>query len=260
MNVSDRPLQMELSELAEVQLRKWAAALESRQPKKPLSTGAAAQQLVHPYVTITAEYGADYDSVVAKSLAKRFGWDYLESDLLNYIVEHYDWRSVALDYVNEESVSWFQQASGKCQQIRTATSSEYKARCGHIFLLAAHQASHVFAGSVAQFFLPRERGLTVRLVDLKKQRITAVVERHHCSPKEAARFVDDGDESEGRFVKRHFRQNVADPHLYDLIINLERTSIDTALDLILGDYMLRFEPNHVWCAFHLETDRSSQRM
>ena len=259
MNACERPDQGELSEIAEVQLRKWAAALSRisqriHLPQEPLHKADS---------SVRCDFGGirhDYDSVVAKSLAKRFGWDCLDSGLLNYVVEHYDWRNIALDYVNEESASWFQQTFGNCLQVRPPSKSEYVTRCARIFLLASHQASHIFAGGGAQFFLPRERGLCVRLVDLKQQRVTAVVERRHCSQKVAARFVDDGDESEAHFIKRQFRQNVADPHLYDVTINLERTSIDAALDLILGDYMLRFEPTRVWCAFRPEDNRRSHRM
>ena len=82
----------------------------------------------------------------------------------------------------------------------------------------------------------------------------------HCSNHDAETFIDETDNGRAALVRRYFHHDIADPHLYDLVINLEHTSRDAALDLILGDYLMRFEPAKCGCAFRIEEDRSSQRL
>lgn len=249
----------ELSDLAERQIRKWALGLESRQRSEQQVSRAPPSRFIHGYVAISGETGVGIDEI-AKSLAKKLGWEYLAPDLLDYLVEQYDWPHTALDYVNEQAATWFQEKFGGWLDQRSFTRSEYINRLGNIVLLAAQYASYVFVGRGAQFMLPSDAGLAVRLVAPKKCRVKTIAERHRCNLQEAEKIVRETDESHADFVQQHFRRNVADSHVYDLVVNLEHTAADAVVDLILGNYMLRFEPRRVWCAFRVEADRSSQRL
>jgi cytidylate kinase len=176
------------------------------------------------------------------------------------MAEHYHWSNVALDYVDEKTASWFHDTFGKILDDRIVTQVEYVSRLGKIVVLAAQHESHVFVGRGVQFILPRDRGLTVRIIAPKKQRIQRVMERRNCSQHDAERFVDETDRGRAAFVQRYFHHDVADSRLYDLVINLEHTSRDAALDLILGDYLMRFEPATCRCVFRIGDDRLSQRL
>jgi cytidylate kinase len=114
---------------------------------------------------------------------------------------------------------------------------------GTVVLLAAQHESTVFVGRGAQFVLPREAGLSVRVIAPRKQRIQRIVERRQCTQQEADKFIDESDNGRAEFVRRYFHRDVADPQLYDLVINLERTSRDAAAELILSDYKLCFGPS-----------------
>jgi cytidylate kinase len=118
----------------------------------------------------------------------------------------------------------------------------------------------VFVGRGVRFILPRDRGLNVRIIAPKRQRIKHIMERRHCDHRDAEAFIDQTDKGRTDFVRRYYQHDVTDPQLYDLVINLEHTSRDAAVDLILGDYMMRFQPQRVCCAFRLGDDLSSQRL
>jgi cytidylate kinase len=108
--------------------------------------------------------------------------------------------------------------------------------------MAAQHESTVFVGRGAQFILPREAGVAVRVIAPKKQRIERIMERRQSNQREAENFIDETDKGRADFVRRYFHRDVADPQLYDLVVNLEHTSCNAAADLILSDYRLRFEP------------------
>jgi cytidylate kinase len=238
-------------------MRTWALDLEARHRLE--QERAAPKELIHPYVAISRECGVDAGEL-AKRLAGKFSWKVFDRELLDYMAEHYHWSNVALDYVDEKTASWFHDTFGKMLDDRIVTQGEYVSRLGKIVLLAAQHESHVFVGRGVQFILPRDCGLTVRIIAPKKQRIKLVMERRNCNQHDAERFIDETDRGRAAFVQRYFHHDVADSCLYDLVINLEHTSRDAALDLIIGDYLMRFDPGNCRCAFHIEENRSSQRL
>jgi cytidylate kinase len=237
-------------------MRKWALDLESRQRLE--QERASPKELIFPYIAVSRECGVDAGDL-GKSLAEKLGWKVFDRELLDYMAEHYHWSNVALNYVDEKTASWFHDTFGKMLDDQIVTQAEYVSRLGKIVLLAAQHESNVFVGRGVQFILPRDRGLTVRIIAPKKQRIKRVMERRKCTQHDAERFIAETDAGRAAFVRRYFHHDVADSHLYDLVINLERTSRDAALDLILGDYLMRFETAKCGCAFHVEGDRESQR-
>jgi cytidylate kinase len=238
-------------------MRVWTLDLEAR--RRLEQEAASPKELIHPYVAISRESGVDA-SELAKLVAKKFGWKVFDRELLDYMAEHYSWSNVALDYVDEKTASWFHETFAKLLDQRIVTQAEYVSRLGKLVLLAAQHESNVFVGRGVQFILPRDRGLTVRIVAPKRQRIKNVMQRRNCSQRDAEKHIDEIDNGRSAFVQRYFHRDLADPHMYDLVINLEHNSREAALNLILGDYLMRFEPARCCCAFRLEEDRTSQRL
>ena len=242
MRPSTIPRSRDLSEAAERQMRMWALRLESQQQREQPPAVESPRQLIHPYIAISRETGVDAAGI-AKAVASKLGWKVLDSELLDYIAENYRVSRLALDDVDERAASWFHETFGKWLDEQLVSQAEYVSRLGTVVLLAAQHESTIFVGRGAQFVLPRETGLCVRVVAPRKQRIQRVVERRLCSQHEAEKFVDESDNGRAEFVRRYFHRDVADPQLYDLVINLERTTPDAAAELILSDYKLCFRPS-----------------
>jgi cytidylate kinase len=156
------------------------------------------------------------------------------------MVEHYHWSRVALDFVDERTVSWFHEVFGKWLDQQLVSQAEFVHRLGKTVVLAAQHESLVFVGRGAQFILPRNRGLAVRIVAPTKQRIECIKERRHCSRHDAEKFITETDKGRADFVQRYFHRDVADPHLYDFVINLENVSRDAAVNLIVNECKVRF--------------------
>jgi cytidylate kinase len=106
--------------------------------------------------------------------------------------------------------------------------------------MAARHKSNVFVGRGAQFFLPRERGLAVQIVAPMEQRVQKISEREQVPEGTALRRLMKRDRERREFVRQHFDQDVTDPHLYDLVINLEYVPVDWAVDLVVKTCQRRF--------------------
>lgn len=234
MRTSTIPRSRELSEAAEHQMRAWALRMESQQRLEEDTAKAPAKQLIKPYVAISREAGVDA-SEIAEAIAYKCGWTVLDRELLDYMVQQYHWSRIAIDYVDERTVSWFHETFGKWLDEQLVTQAEFVHRVGKIVLLAAQHESMVFVGRGSQFILPREVGLAVRVIAPRKQRVQRIMVRRKCNRRDAEKFVDDTDKGRADFVQRYFRRDVADPHLYDLVINLEHMPRQVAVELIANE-------------------------
>ena len=202
----------------------------------------SAVQLIRPYVAISRESGVDAGEIAALVAAKH-GWKVFDREILDYMAEHYRWSRIALEYVDERTASWFHETFGNWLDNQLVSQAEYVSRLGRIVLLAAQHERTVFVGRGAQFILPREVGLAVRIIDVKSNRIHRIVKRQELSVAAAEKFIDETDQGRADFVHRYFHRDVAAPHVYDLVINLEHTSFEAAAELIVSAYRHRFSVN-----------------
>ncbi len=239
MRTEPVPRDRGLSELAERQMRSWALQLESQESRQKQSGAAPLQKVIHPYIAISREAGAD-GGRLSRLLAEKLGWKTFDRELLDYIVEHFDVPRIALEFVDETVSSWFHEMFGKWLDEQMVSQAEYVSQLGRVVLLAAQHESTVFVGRGAQYILPRELGLAVRIVAPRAQRAARLAELHGYSLHEAERYADELDRGRTQFVSRYFHKDCADPRQYDLVVNLERTSLDDAAELLAFQCRQRF--------------------
>jgi cytidylate kinase len=169
----------------------------------------------------------------------------LDRELLDYLAEHDHLSRIALDFVDERTVSWFHEVFGKWLDDQLVSQAEYVSRLGRLVLLAGQHESTVFVGRGVQFLLPRDRGVAVRVIAPRKHRIQNITLQRQCSAQRARAYIDETDSGREQFVRRYFHRDVADPHLYNLVINLEYVPREVAVDLIEGECKRLQERNAV---------------
>jgi cytidylate kinase len=74
--------------------------------------------------------------------------------------------------------------------------------------------------------------LRVRVIADMEFRIKAAMERQNLSREKAVEFVQKIDEKRVKWTKFLYHVDWSDPSLYDIVINIERTSIDGACDIV----------------------------
>jgi len=231
-----------IAKSAESAMRKWAMQLETQQR---LSTEPQREQIphreVHPFLAVSRESGIGTEQLT-RGLAAKLGWDVMDKDLLDYIEKTYDTPQGMLEYVDERTTSWLLEALGKWFDPSMVTQSEYVRRLGRVVLMAAHTASVIFVGRGAQFFLPRESGVSVKIIAPVEKRVQRVMARHGLDRSQAKRRMEQTDQSRRDFVQRYFQRDSNDPHLYDVVVNLDRFSVEDATDIIADACHKRFPP------------------
>jgi cytidylate kinase len=238
MSRTTAPSSPNVARFAERQMRSWALGLQSQEQLAKLQSDQPLAPQIHPYVAITREAGID-DDEVARQVAARTHWKILGRETIDHLADEQHWSRQALDFVDERTASWFNDTLGHWLDRQTVSQVEYVHRLARIVMLAAHNESMIFMGRGAQFLLPPERGVTVRLVAPRKLRIKRLAEEHSCSESKAEELLDQIDDGRVDFVKRYYHRDVRDSHLYDLVINMEHATSAAAAELITHVCKLR---------------------
>ena len=229
-----------LAEAAEGQMRRWTlqCEIDDRVLHEKEKAADLAERL-GPYITISRESGAGGGEIGAL-LGKRLGWQILGREFVDFIAEEYQLPHGMLHFVDETTANWFHDVFGYWFDSRTVSHEKFVRRLGDVVLLAAQDGNVVFIGRGAQCFLPRENGLAVRIVASDQYRLDRVMRLRKLAKSEAQRFIETTDRGRRDFVERYFRQDVADPHLYDVVLNVDRIGVEGAVEHVLDMYRRRF--------------------
>ena len=163
-------------------------------------------------------------SEIAKLAGGQLGWDVLDREIIDALVEKYGTPRDLLEFVDEKHVRLIEEVFDGWLVVQHLMQ---------LFMTAAGHGNVVIVGRGAQFVLPHERGISVRVVAPLEHRITRVAENRSCTREDARQFVLKRDREREEFVRRYFDHQATDAHQYDLVINVEKLDSQDAADLIV---------------------------
>ena len=191
------------------------------------------QQTIGPYLLVSREMGAGGSEIAAR-VAQRLDWEILDKEILDTLESDYGTPAAVLDVVDEKKPSWLTDLFNGWIEGHGFSQLTYVHRLHRVFDAAAQRGNVVIVGRGARFILPRRAGLSVRIIAPLEFRVEQIILRQGMSAAKAREFVEHSDRQRIAFVKRYFHQNVADPHVYDLVLNVEQFGQDNAVDLIIN--------------------------
>jgi cytidylate kinase len=93
----------------------------------------------------------------------------------------------------------------------------------------------VYHGHAGHFLVKDVPGvLRVRLIAPMEKRIQAAMAERHYNPEEALSYIHQIDKERARWTRFLYNVDWDDPALFDLTINLEKMSTETAADVVMG--------------------------
>jgi cytidylate kinase len=185
------------------------------------------------HVAISREAGAG-GSEIGRAVGQRLGWTVYDANLLDQIAERFHVSRMMLDVVDETHSNWVYDVLGTWMDRQIVPHEKYVVFLERAILEASKRGSAVFIGRAAQFLLPRLHLLAVRIVASESYRVRKIMERKSINEIAARRWVHDMDKGRREFVLRFFHHDVADPHHYDLVINVERCGPEDAVQRIVA--------------------------
>jgi hypothetical protein len=183
-------------------------------------------------VTVSREAGA-LGNAVATEVGGRLGWPVYDRNILDKIAEELGRPQSRLQSIDERPTRWLEEClSGLMDQYHVSSNVYLK----HLFAAVrglGEVGGCVIVGRGANFLLPAETTLRVRLVASPEDRAREVARRLGVSLAEATAWADSTERERRAFIQQHFRADPADPHRYDLVVNMSRLGVSDAADVIV---------------------------
>lgn len=218
---------------AERQMRAWSLAQEVADWAVRIHRVDRPHVRLGPYITISREAGAN-GSRIAEQVGRKLGWEVLDKNLVDCVAQQLQLSPRVLQSLDETPCHWAYELFSHWLDSRVVSHEKYVVRLSHIITAAARRGNVVLVGRGAQFLLPRDQGLAVRIIAPEKYRLGQIMQEHGMNEEEARQYLAEVDEGRAAFVARFFHRDVADPHLYDLVINVEHFGPDAAADQIVA--------------------------
>lgn len=182
-------------------------------------------------ITVSREAGSLGNSVAAE-VGRRLGWPVYDREILDKVAERLRRPPSHLQAVDERPGSWLEETlSGLFAEHRVSIDTYLK----HLIIVVRGLGAAgrcVIVGRGANFILPPETTLRVRLVASPEDRVRVMARRLGLSPREAAARVDATERERIAFVERHFGKDVTLPLHYDVVLNMSRLSVKEGADVI----------------------------
>jgi cytidylate kinase len=185
------------------------------------------------YVTISREAGAG-GGEIARLVGDRLGWKVFDKNLLDQVAERFHESRLMLDLVDETPNNWAFDVFGTWMDRSVITHQRYTAHVTRVIQSLARRASGVFVGRGAQFLLPAAQTLAVRVVAPERLRLERIMKLERLAAADARQFIEETDRGRREFIERFFRHDIADPRLYDLVVNVAHFGLAGAAELILA--------------------------
>lgn len=185
-----------------------------------------------PFLIVSREKGAG-GNAVARLVGKRMGWQVFNNEMVDEIAKQAHVRRQLIESLDERVQATIQDIIGQLLNPQAIGTSDYLGYLKQVVLTLGHQGDVIIVGHGAQFILPGQFGLSVRMVAPIETRIERIADKAHLSRKAAQVEVEKTDRERVKAVRRHFGHDVTDPLSHDLIINTAVLSVEAAAEVVI---------------------------
>ena len=186
-----------------------------------------------PVITISSEPGSG-GRVIAQGLAKRLGIDLFDRDIVKEISESAHISGAVIETMEKDRLSGIKDFISSLVNDRYLWPGVY---LDHLMKVVAAIASHgnaIIVGRGANFLIPPEDRLSVRVIAPLEVRVKNVAKEFGVTREEAKRRVINRENRRSTFIRQSFNADVADPRNYDLVVNTQKLDIDASLGAVIG--------------------------
>jgi Cytidylate kinase-like family len=198
--------------------RLWDLKRQSEKEGLRNGRGKVGEVSFGPYVLISREKGAGGIDL-ADLMGQRLGWLVFDRAIVDEISREAHVREQLVEKVDEHVRGNLEEIIRDMLMPQGLGTDSYLYNLRHVVLTLGHQGEVVILGRGAEYILPAQFGLRVRLVAPLEARIRHLHERDGISLEAARKEIQKVDPERKEFARRSFDRDVEDPLNYDLVIN-----------------------------------------
>lgn len=176
------------------------------------------------FITFSRRYGAG-GGQIAKKVAEKMGYKFYDTDAIEYKAGELGFRE-DIEEIAERPPSFF-------QRIFSSKPSVDLDRLNSVVYELAKRGDAVFLGWGSHMLLRAfDCAFHVRVIASREKRIRSLIGRG-MSAEDASSLIDRTDHDREAFIKFAFGVDWDDPDLYDLVINMDKLSLDLAVETVV---------------------------
>jgi cytidylate kinase len=184
-------------------------------------------------ITISREPGSG-GNILAKRLSEQLGFDLFYQDFIHSMAESAHVSVRLLETLDEKGVSVLEEWIDSLVDKHHLWPDRYLQHLMKILGAIGKHGRAVIVGRGANFLLPPEKRLSVRVIAPLETRIKNVSQEYNVTVEEAKARVSKTESDRKAFIKKYFNGDIRDPLNYDLIINTGALSIDDSVNAVEG--------------------------
>jgi hypothetical protein len=185
-----------------------------------------------PCLLVSRERGSA-GSLVARQAAERLGWHVFDREIVDEIAQLAHVRQRLVETVDAETRSKWKGAWQPELKPDDIGYEQYLGCLRQVVLSLGHHGDVVILGRGAQYLLPAQCGLRVRIVAPLELRVTRVRESGKVPLPEAQALVQEFDANQKDFIKRCFQRDSNSALNYDLVVNTGEITVEAAVAIVL---------------------------
>ena len=210
-----------IEQIIEEQVQKWQI---SRMEKK-------AREEIRPVITISREPGSG-GRILAQKLAEKHGLDLFHQELLHEIAESAKVSRVFLQTLDEKGLTVLEDWIASLVHHRHLWPDQYQQHLMKAVGTIGKHGNAVVVGRGANFILPPEGHLRVRVISPLQVRIENLVREFGVAAEDAKRRIIRTENERRAFIRKYFNADISSPTHYDLVVNTGTLQIETVVDTI----------------------------
>ena len=210
-----------VEQIIEEQMLKWQMTTKEITDKK----------IVLPVITVSREPGSG-GRILSQALARKHGLDMFHQEVLHEMAASTKVSTAILETLDERGISVLEDSISALVHDRHLWPDRYLQHLMKVIGTIGKHGNAVIVGRGANFILAPEGRIRLRVVAPRDVRIAHVARDYDVSRDEAKRRIIRTESDRRAFIRKYFNADIADPQNYDLIINTEVLTIDTAVEVV----------------------------
>jgi cytidylate kinase len=220
-----------LEQLVEQQMTRWELASHKRAQLERPGRGKLGRLYFGPYLLISRDKGAG-GRQVASLIGRKLGWQVFDRQIVDAIAQRTRMRQQLVENLDEKTRGGLEEFL-RHVLTKEIGSTDYLAHLRQVLLTLGQQGDVAIVGRGAEYILPGQFGLRVRLVAPVDIRMERIARANGLVPEAAHALIAKVDEERKDFIHNQFQKDIRDPLNYDLVINTGPLSVEETAEVVL---------------------------
>jgi cytidylate kinase len=184
------------------------------------------------YIAISRELGSG-GAEISRRVAEVLGWQHYDREIIEAIAARAQVREEIVARFDEQVQNEWQTYLYNVLTHQLLDNSRYLIQLTKVLVTIAQYGNAVILGRGANYLLPPEKGLRVRVVASMELRRKRLMQLRNYDEKTAAQAIAEQDRSRQEFLRHHFRCGDDEPCHYDVVLNTGNMPLAAATECIV---------------------------